>query len=50
MDNSEIVRKRLVDLKKLSEELKDSSEHEDMPNINLIQAIMSLTKDYTPTH
>ena len=49
MDNSQIVRKRLVDLKKLSEELKESSEHEELPNINIIQAIMSLTKDYYPS-
>lgn len=45
MDSSEIVKKRLIDLKKLSQELKDSTEKDEALNLNIIKAIIDITKD-----
>ena len=49
MDSTEIVKKRLVDLKKLSKELKDSTHKDDSPDFNIIKAIIDITKDSSPT-
>ena len=43
------MKKRLVDLKKLSQELKDSTNQNDVPDFNIIKAIIDITKDASPT-